>query len=102
MLCTDTLKNRAMLIQVSFAFTRYVTGVGLGSGVFVRVGKGVIVAVCVPVAVAVMVAEDVGRIIASGVWRRAKYTMIAPIPRNKASIPMAAGRPNVIEGIRLP
>jgi hypothetical protein len=75
----------------------------VGSGVLVEVGKGVIVAVDVAVAVEVTVAASVGRTTASGVCRcRAKYTMIAPIPRNKANKPIAAGRDKVIEGIRLP
>jgi len=89
-------------MQVSLAFTRYVMGVGLDSGVLVNVGRGEAVAVGVPVAVTVIVDVTVGGIIASGVCRRAKYTMIAPIPRNNAKIPIAAGRLKVIDGIRLP
>ncbi len=89
-------------MQVSFSFTRCVMGVGLGSGVYVRVGKGVFVGVWVPVAVNVTVAVAVGGMIASGVSRRAKKTMIAPIPRKMANNPIAAGKLSVIKGIRLP
>ncbi len=78
-------------------------GVGLGSGVLVKVGKGEGVAVSVFVDVGVMVTVAVVDIAgASGVWRSAKNTMIAPIPRNSASNPMAAGRLKDIEGILLP
>ena len=37
-LCTDTPKKAAMPRQVSPSWTRYVMGVGLGSGVNVNVG----------------------------------------------------------------
>ncbi len=72
MLWTDTSKNSAIPMQVSFALTRYVTGVGLGKGVLVKVGKGVMVGVCVAVAVAVSVDVEDGGMIASGVCRWAK------------------------------
>lgn len=65
-LCTETSKKAAIPMQVSSDFTRYVMGVGLGSGVLVKVGRGVFVAVWVLVAVAVTVAVAVGGIIASG------------------------------------
>ncbi len=77
-------------------------GVGLGSGVLVSVGRGVFVAVWVAVEVGVRVAVTVGGMMASGVWRRAKKTMIAPMPRKTASNPIAAGRLNVMDGMRLP
>lgn len=77
-------------------------GVGLGSGVKVVVGGGGGVLVAVEVAVAVAVEVSVGGIITSGVWRRAKNTRIAPIARNSANNPMAAGRLSVTAGIRLP
>ena len=44
----------------------------------------------------------VGGMIASGAWRRAKKTITAPMPRNIASKPIAAGKLNVMDGIRLP
>ncbi len=76
---------------------------GLGSGVLVSVGKGVWVAVGVVVAVAVSVGASVGGTTTEGCSRcSAKNTIIAPIPRNNASKPIAAGRLKVIEGIRLP
>ncbi len=60
-------------------------------------------AVSVFVAVAVIVAVSVVDIAgASGVWRKAKKTMIAPMPRNNANKPIAAGRLKDIEGILLP
>jgi hypothetical protein len=79
-----------------------VIGVGLGSAVNVKVGKGVFVGVWVPVAVIVTVAVPVGGMIAAGAWRSAKKTITAPIPRNIARSPIAAGKLKVIEGMRLP
>jgi hypothetical protein len=71
--------------------------------VFVKVGKGVLVGIGVPVEVGVIVAVTVGMITDAGVWRcKAKYTITAPIIRNNASRPMAPGRLNVMDGIRLP
>jgi hypothetical protein len=77
-------------------------GVGLGCGVEVCVGCGEFVGVSVPVAVAVIVDVAVGGIIASGACRSAKYTIMAPIPRKIANNPIAIGKLNVMDGIRLP
>lgn len=74
---------------------------GLGSGVNVVVGGGN-VAVLVGVGVSEEVGVGVISMMTSGVVRRAKYTMIAPMAKNKANNPMAAGRLIVILGIRLP
>ena len=60
------------------------------------------VAVAVPVAVAVAVDVNVGGMMASGFWRRAKNTITAPITKKRANNPMAAGRLKVIAGILLP
>jgi len=75
--------------------------VGVGWGVEVEVGGNgveVIVGVTVNVAVAVGVIGTT----TSGLLRKAKKTMMAPIARKIANKPMAAGRLRVISGIRLP
>jgi hypothetical protein len=63
MLCTETLKAKAIPPQVSPSLTEYWKGVGLGSGVLVMVGGiwvAVVVTVGVRVIVGVIVASDGG------------------------------------------
>ena len=60
-------------------------------------GVGVVVAV----GVIVMVGVSVGATACATGWRMAKYTRMAPMAINSASNPNAAGKFNVITGIRL-
>jgi hypothetical protein len=70
MLCTETPKKAAMPRHVSPSLTKYVTGVGLGSGVYVNVGGGD-VGDNVGVSVTVTVAVEVGGMMISGFCCRA-------------------------------
>ena len=90
-----------MLPQVSPNWTVYENGVGVGNGVLVGVGVwgvGVTVAVLVWVNVGV----EVGSKATAPVCCNATYTITAPMVKNRAKRPKAAGKPRVTSGIRLP
>jgi hypothetical protein len=90
-----------MLKQVSPSFTVYSKGVGLGSGVKVAVG-GSGVKVRVGVSVGVIDGVVVGSIAGAEVLLINRKTSAELTMTNNANNPMAAGKPKVISGIRLP
>lgn len=87
-------------MQVSFAFTRCVNGVGEGSGVKVAVGGGA-VGVIVKVGEGVTVLVWVGWVTISGCWRNAKNTSTPPMDKNITRSKIATGKLRVTSGIRL-
>ena len=102
MLCTDTSRLAAIMPHVSPSRTVYSNG-GREVSVGRAVGGRVSVAVGVIVGVSVAVPSAVGSVIVAPVSpdRRLKYTAAAPTSRMSVRAPSAAGRLNVISGMRL-
>ena len=102
MLLMETLKEKAILPQLSFSLTIYTMGVGVSVG-----GRGVLVSVAVPVSVTVgvMVAVRVGGtlfVAEEAVGRVKRNTPPPPAPKIMISKPIITGRLRVTVGMRGP